>query len=107
MKKWIFVALAAVVVLALAVPSALALTDKQQELRAMYGQMHELRLQILDKQVEAGLITADDAVAMRERMAERWESQEERFAAGDFTMGRGFMMGNGQGGGRCRQGQGR
>ncbi len=95
------------VVLALAVPSALALTDKQQELRTMYGQMHELRLQILDKQVEAGLITAEDSVVRRERMVERWARQQERFAAGDFTMGWGNMMGNGQGGGRCRQGQGR
>ncbi|MBT9158617.1 MAG: hypothetical protein DDT36_01635 [Firmicutes bacterium] len=106
MRKWVFVAMAAILALALAVPSALALTDSQQALRAMYGQMHELRLQILDKQVEAGLITADDAKIRRERMVERWESRQEAFAAGDFTMGRGFMMGNGVGrGGQCRQGR--
>lgn len=100
MKKGLMIAVVVALVLALAVPAALALTDNQKaELESLYQQQEQLRTQILEKQVEAGIIDAEDAESFRERMALRWETQKERMAEGDYSFGfgqkggRGGMMG--------------
>jgi hypothetical protein len=99
MKKLVMLALVAVLVLAFIVPAALALTDNQKaELETLYEQQHQLREEILEKQVEAGLIDPEDAVTMRERMNQGWEVRKERMAEGDYSFGKG--RGFGQGGGR-------
>jgi cytochrome c oxidase assembly factor CtaG len=62
MKKGVLITLLVALLLVLAVPVALALTDGQKaELEALYRQEHELRLQILEKQKEAGLIDEEQA----------------------------------------------
>lgn len=110
MKKGAVIVLAVVLALAAMVPAALALTDNQKaELQSMYEQQHQLRLQILEKQVEAGLVEAEDAEAWRERMAEQWELRKQHMAAGDYNYGFGRRgnrggcgsMGRGFGGGGC------
>ena len=90
MKKTIIIIAALVVTMAIAVPSVLAMTEPQKaELTALYQQMHELRIRILDKQVEAGLVNAEDAAAIRARMEQSWATKLERMALGDFAFGQG------------------
>lgn len=111
MKKTLIIIAALVVIMAVAVPAALAMTEPERaELTALHEQMHELRLQILDKQVEAGLVTAEDAAEIRERMEQTWATKLERMSQGDFAFGPrqggGFMMRGASGGGNgCGNGQ--
>jgi len=111
MKKTLIIIAALVVIMAVAVPVALAMTEPQKtELTALHQQMYELRLQILDKQVEAGLVKAEDAAAIRERMEQSWATKLERMAEGDFAFGQGrgggsMMRGLLGGGNGCGNGQ--
>lgn len=101
MKKGLMIALVAALILAVMVPAAMALTDNQKtELQALYEQQHQLRQQILEKQVEAGLVDPEDAKTFREQMNERWEFQKERMAEGEYSRGFGMRGGFGKGMGR-------
>ncbi|MBS3898217.1 MAG: DUF2680 domain-containing protein [Dethiobacter sp.] len=102
MKRSMLIALMVALVLALAVPSALALNDNQKvELEKLYEQQHQLRLQILETQVEVGLVETEDANLFKERMQERWEAQKQRMTEGDYSFGFGRGGGKGRGfGGR-------
>ncbi len=103
MKKSLSIALVVALVLALAVPSALALTDNQKvELEKLYEQQYQLRLQILEKQVEVGIVETEDANLLKERMQERWEAQKQRMTEGDYSFG----LGRGGGRGRSFGGKG-
>jgi hypothetical protein len=96
MKKGLLITLVMALVLAIAVPVALAITDNQKaELDSLYEQQHQLRLQILDKQVEAGLVDSEDAQSFRERMQEQWELHQQRLADGDYSFGFGRRGGGG------------
>jgi len=106
MKKGFMFAIVAVIILALAVPVALALTDGQKaELRDLYEQEYQLRLEVVDKQVETGLITPEEAESIKEQMAENWEFRQERMNDGVYLFGRGGGRGvfgrRGGGCGRC------
>ncbi len=104
MKKGLVIGLVAVLVLLAAVPMALALTDSQKsELQELYRQQHELRLRILEKQAEFGLVDPEDAQNFRQRMQERWEIMRQRMEEGDFPFGPGKM---GRRGGFGRMGRG-
>lgn len=100
MKKVAWTAVIVALVLAMAVPAALAVSEnRESELQALYEQMHELRLKILEKQVEAGLIDEGDAAVVREKMQERWEWLKQRMEEGDFSCEpRGCMMRGGKAG---------
>jgi hypothetical protein len=89
MKRLYIIILAAALVLGLAVPTALAaLTDNQKsELEALYAEQHQLRLRILEKQVEFGLVTPEDADQIRGRMEDRWARRQQKMAEGDFAFG--------------------
>lgn len=96
MKKGLLIAVVVALVLALAVPAALALNDNQKaELEALYQQQEQLRTQIFEKQVEAGIIDAEDAQFFRERMEQRWQAHQERIAEGDYSFGFGQKGGRG------------
>jgi hypothetical protein len=109
MKKGLLIGVVTLLIIALAVPAALALTDNQKaELQTLYEQQHRLNQQILEKQVEAGLVNPEDAAAIRERMAERWEFRQERMSEGEYGFGggrggfgRGGRMGGRGGCGNC------
>ena len=81
-------------------PVAFALTDTQKdELFNLYRQQHELRLQIVEKQQEAGLISDEAAGELKERFTENWQYHQERMNQGDY----GYCPGLGYGGrGRFR-----
>lgn len=88
MKKGVLITLLVALLLVLAVPVAFALTDSQKtELEALYRQQHELRLQILEKQKEAGLIDEEQAEFFREKMEQKWQYRQERMAEGDYSFG--------------------
>ena len=89
MKKVIVIAMVMTVLLVLTVSAAFALTDDQKaELKELYQQEHQLRLQIMEKQVEAGLIDTEDAQALRERMEQRFEQRQEKMDKGDYSCGK-------------------
>jgi type II secretory pathway component PulK len=72
-EKGLLITLLVALLLVLVVPVALALTDSQKtELESLYRQQHELRLQILEKQKEAGLIDEEQDEFFREKMEQRW-----------------------------------
>ncbi|MBS4022112.1 MAG: DUF2680 domain-containing protein, partial [Dethiobacter sp.] len=89
----------------IAVPVAMAsLADSDKaELEGLYRQQHQLRLQILQKQADFGLMDQEQAAAMRERMEQQWKIREQKMAEGDYFYGRmgrrGGFKGFRQGGG--------
>jgi hypothetical protein len=98
MKKGLIIGLVALLVLAVAVPMALALTDNDKaELEGLYRQAHELRQLILQKQADLGLVDSEKAQAVRERMEQQWEFRQQRMTEGDYSFGkmgrRGFNEG--------------
>jgi type II secretory pathway component PulK len=105
MKKGVLIALVVALMLAVMVPAALALTDNQKtELENLYEQQHTLRLQIMEKQAEFGVIDEEAATNFREKMAERWEYRKQRMAEGEYGFGggrRGGERGFGRNGGGC------
>lgn len=99
MKKGVLIALVVALMLAVMVPAALALTGNQKtELENLYEQQHALRLQILEKEAEFGVIDEDTAASFREKMAERWEYKKQRMAEGEYGFGGGRRGGFGGGG---------
>ncbi len=93
MKRGLVVLFVAILVLAVAVPAVLALTDNQKtEMEALYEQEYGIRQQILDKQEEFGLIDVEEAQTLRERLAQMWEVRKERMAEGNYFFG--FGRGN-------------
>ena len=102
MKKGLMIALVVALLVAVMVPAALALTDNQkEELEALYEQQHQIREEILNKQVEAGLVDPEDADFARERMNQGWEYRQERMNEGDYNFGAGRRGGRGYGRGYC------
>ncbi|MEW6662427.1 MAG: YckD family protein [Bacillota bacterium] len=100
MKKLILLVLA-IVLLAAAIPAAYAtITDqKQQEIDQLHRQMAELKKQLVEKYVEAGLISPEQGILMQERIEQMLQNRQ----------GPGMMLGPGgcflQGNGGCpRQG---
>jgi hypothetical protein len=84
----------AVLVLALVAIPALAATDTEKatnDLAALYQQMVNLRKQIIDKYVELGRLTPDQAKAAKDRIDQMYEWQKQN----NFQFGPGFGMGPG------------
>ncbi|MBS4021187.1 MAG: DUF2680 domain-containing protein [Dethiobacter sp.] len=105
MKKGLIVFLVVSLVLAVAVPVVLALTDSQKaELEALYEQEYEIKLQILDKQEESGLVNPEDAQSLRARLSQMWEVRKERMAEGNYSFGIGRGDCHGAGGAGIRGG---
>ncbi|NLY50293.1 MAG: YckD family protein [Firmicutes bacterium] len=93
MKRYFALAIA-VLVLTLASIPALAATDKihvDKDLAALYEQMISLRRQILDKRVELGQITKEQAESAKDHLDEVYEWHKEN----GFQYGPGHGMGSG------------
>ena len=100
MKKW-FIILAAVAVMAALLVPAFGATktipaDKQKEIDQLWQQMYTLRTQILQKYVDAGVITKEQADAAKNRMKQMYELRKQN----GYLPGSG-MCGNGAGAGTC------
>ena len=104
MKKGLILAAVLLLVLAAAVPAAGALTEKQKdELAKLYEEEHQLRLQIVEKQRGAGLLSEENAQLLKERLQEQWQCRRQRMQEGDYSLastdaGRGRGQGRGCGG---------
>lgn len=104
MKRKIFIGLAVVLLLAMAVPAFAALTTTAQktltdaqkkEILSLEKQIIELRKKIVDKYVEAGQLTEDQGKLIKERMDQMQKFREEN----------GILPGpGGFGGGPCKRG---
>lgn len=96
MSKKVLIAIAVVVLMALAVPTAYAaISDKQKDdIKAIYKEMFSLRKQMVDKYVEAGEITKDEGDAWKARI----DTAEKNREANGYAPGPGY--GRGRGGGR-------
>jgi len=70
MKKRFIVAVVTLLVVALVAPAAFAaITDQQQEeINKIYQQMFDLRKQVIDKYVEGGEITPEQAEALKDNV---------------------------------------
>lgn len=101
MKRFVALGIA-VLVLALAAIPALAATDNSkavEDLAQLYQQMVNLKKQIIDKRVELGQITEDQAKIAKDRVDQMYEWQKEN----NFQFGPGYGMGAGF----CHGGYGR
>lgn len=61
---------------------------KLQELKALHQQMYELRVQMIDKQVEAGLLENERATRIKESMEKHQKQVEEDMAKGKYDFGK-------------------
>lgn len=103
MKKWV-IALVALLILGLAAPAVFAAVEPKdaarQDLAKLYAEMHNLRKQIIEKQVEAGDLTREQADAILKNLEQRWQYMIENNIGpwtGKAPWGSGFRRGPGFG----------
>ncbi|GEM_PF-1602122 len=104
-KKISFLLLVSFLIAALVAPMALAdVTDEQQQaIDDIRLKITDYRDQLIDLYVDAGLITAEQAVLMKEKNAQRLEWQKENCDfQGPYMTGQGAGFGKGRG--MCRGG---
>lgn len=61
---------------------------KLQELKALHQQMYELRVQMIDKRVEAGLLEKEKATKIKESMESHKKKADEDMANGKYDFGK-------------------
>lgn len=61
---------------------------KLKELKVLHQQMYDLRVQIIDKRVEAGLLDKDKAARFKEAMERHQKKFEEDIAKGEYNFGK-------------------
>ncbi|GAW31308.1 hypothetical protein JDF658_10730 [Carboxydocella sp. JDF658] len=93
-KKWLAL-VAAVLLVAFAVPAFAAITDAQKkEILDLQKQIVELRKKMIDKYVEAGQLTPEQGKLMKDRMDQMEKYREQN----GILPGPGMMQGGGCGG---------
>ncbi len=91
----------AVIALILLVPTVIA-RERDATLEALYGQIYELRRQIVERRVDLGDLTAEEGERILTLMEERYmESLEEGTGRFYGMPGRGWSNGWGGGFGHC------
>jgi len=61
---------------------------KLQELKVLHQQMYDLRVQMIDKRVEAGLLEKEKAIKIKESMENHKKKAEEDMANGKYDFGK-------------------
>lgn len=61
---------------------------KLQELKVLHQQMYELRVQMIDKRVEAGLLEKEKATKIKGSMENHMKKAEEDMANGKYDFGK-------------------
>lgn len=89
MKKFA-VSLLTLAFLTLSAGAAIGAPDpaKLQELKGLHQQAYELRVQIIDKQVEAGLLNQEKATQIKQSMEQHQKKMLEDMANGKYDFGR-------------------
>lgn len=103
MKKVVVLLVLVGVLMAFAVPSAFAAptNDQQKELNKIQQQMNDLEKQMVQKYVEAGMITQEQADLMIQDIELKGQYQSQynnNWGPGYYGGGRSMMRGNGWGG---------
>lgn len=100
MKKKLAAGILSVALLVTGATTVFAATDtsKLGDIKALYQQMVSIQKQIVDKEVEAGAITSDQATSMKNAIDEREKLREQALDNGQVVspgagMGRGMGMG--------------
>ncbi len=106
-KKLIIGLVVAVVSLTLLVSTVALAQESDPTLEALYEQIEELRRQVIERRVELGDLSEEDAERMLELMEERSQLRLEEGSGRFFGMhgwgwGRGAEAGEGYGYGHCR-----
>ncbi len=100
MKKKLAAGLLSVALLVAGATTAFAATDtsKLGDIKALYQQMFSIQKQIVDKEVESGAITSDQATSMKSALDQRATLHEQALDNGQvFGPGAGMGMGMGRG----------
>lgn len=97
MKKKLVIGLLSTALLAGGATAAFAATDsaKLDEIKSLTQQMFGIQKQIVDKEVEAGLRTSEQADKIKESIDKRLEASEEALADGKAVLGPGSLKGKG------------
>jgi polyhydroxyalkanoate synthesis regulator phasin len=101
MKKKLAVGILSVAILAAGATAAFGATDstKLGEIKDLYHQMFSIQKQIVDKEVEAGVITSDQATAYKNAIDQRSTFHDQAIDNGQaFGPGAGMMGGGMRGG---------
>jgi hypothetical protein len=102
-KKVLVTALLIALVLTLVAPvAALAQESSDPELESLFEQMHQLRVKIVERQVELGNLTEEEGETIIKRIQERFQLMLEKGFGGGYGMfGRFGEGGSGRGFGHC------
>ncbi len=105
-RKYFIIALSVLLVALFALPAWAAYSEAQaEELKELFEQQQAVQFSILDKQVEMGLVSEEDALEMKERMAEQYERRNDLVSEGEYaprqSRRQGGMMSGGFGGRHC------
>jgi len=101
-KKILVTTLLAVLALTLIVPVAALAQESDPELESLFEQMHQLRVKIVERQVELGNLTEEEGATIIERIQERFQLMLEKGFGGGYGMfGRFGEGGPGRGFGHC------
>jgi hypothetical protein len=102
-KKVLITALLIALVLTLVAPvAALAQESSDPELESLFEQMHQLRVKIVERQVELGNLTEEEGETIIKRIQERFQLMLEKGFGGGYGMfGRFGEGGSGRGFGHC------
>ncbi len=100
MKKKLAAGLLSAALLVAGATTVFAATDtsKLGDIKALYQQMFSIQKQIVDKEVESGAITSDQATSMKSAIDQRATLHEQALDNGQvFGPGAGMGMGRGMG----------
>ena len=100
MKKKLWAGVLSVVILGAGATAAFGATDttKMGDIKDLYHQMFNIQKQIADKEVEAGMITSDQATSIKSSIDQRSQYHDQAIDNGQ-VLGPGAGMGMGMGGG--------
>lgn len=97
-KKVIISLVLGLLVIGLLIPTIFAAEESDETLENLFGQMHQLRRQVVERRVELGQLTPEQAEQIQNRMEERYQQRlEDGFACPGGGFGKGMGRGEGRG----------
>ena len=101
-KRLLVTTLLVVLALTMIAPVAALAQASDPELESLFEQMHQLRVEIVERQVELGNLTEEEGDALIKRIQERFQLMLEKgFGDGYGMFGRFGEGGSGRGFGHC------
>jgi len=101
-KRLLVTTLLVALALTMIAPVAALAQESDPELESLFEQMHQLRVKIVERQVELGNLTEEEGEALIKRIQERFQLMLEKGFGGGYGMfGRFGEGGSGRGFGHC------